>query len=139
MVEPSVLFVCTGNYYRSRFAEALFTHLAECRRLRWQADSRGLWEGPNVNEGPISMLARQALESRGVPFDSDLESSSVVVVLDEGEHRPMIQRRFPEWVDRVRYWGVHDLPLCPPDEALVAIEWQVGCLIDELAEFPTMI
>ena len=37
-----VLFVCTGNYYRSRFAEAVFNHLAAARGLPWRAVSRGL-------------------------------------------------------------------------------------------------
>ena len=42
-----VLFLCTGNYYRSRFAEILFNQLAPTRGLNWRADSRGLarlWE-----------------------------------------------------------------------------------------------
>ena len=37
-----VLFLCTGNYYRSRFAEELFNHLAIQRGLAWRADSAGL-------------------------------------------------------------------------------------------------
>ena len=37
-----VLFLCTGNYYRSRFAEALFNSLAKRAELNWTADSRGL-------------------------------------------------------------------------------------------------
>ncbi len=37
-----ILFLCTGNYYRSRFAENLFNWLATKQGLDWQADSRGL-------------------------------------------------------------------------------------------------
>ncbi len=37
-----LLFLCTGNYYRSRFAELLFNHLAAQVGLDWRADSRGV-------------------------------------------------------------------------------------------------
>ena len=37
-----LLFICTGNYYRSRFAEAVFNHHAKQRGLPWRAFSRGL-------------------------------------------------------------------------------------------------
>jgi hypothetical protein len=42
IMENRVLFICTGNYYRSRFAEAVFNHHAEALGLRWRAFSRGL-------------------------------------------------------------------------------------------------
>jgi protein-tyrosine phosphatase len=38
----TILFLCTGNYYRSRFAEELFNHHAERAGLYWVAQSRGL-------------------------------------------------------------------------------------------------
>ena len=55
-LKPKImLFLCTGNYYRSRFAELLFNHLAKQRGLDWQATSRGLAleRGAN-NVGSIS-------------------------------------------------------------------------------------
>ena len=36
-----VLFLCTGNYYRSRFAESLFNSVAGKMGLPWRASSRG--------------------------------------------------------------------------------------------------
>lgn len=54
----SVLFLCTGNYYRSRFAEEFFNHWAEQYVLNWLARSRALAiERGKVNVGPISRLA----------------------------------------------------------------------------------
>jgi len=38
----TALFLCTGNYYRSRFAECYFRHLSAKYQLPWLADSRGL-------------------------------------------------------------------------------------------------
>jgi protein-tyrosine phosphatase len=40
--EKTVLFLCTGNYYRSRFAEVLFNSVAGTMGLPWRASSRGL-------------------------------------------------------------------------------------------------
>ena len=37
-----ILFLCTGNYYRSRFAEVLFNHLARESGVKAHAASRGL-------------------------------------------------------------------------------------------------
>jgi hypothetical protein len=45
-----ILFLCTGNYYRSRFAEILFNWHARQRGLRWTADSRGLALDPTNDE-----------------------------------------------------------------------------------------
>src|ERR1044071_452989 len=72
--QKHVLFICTGNYYRSRFAESLFNALAEQRGLPWRADSRGtdIHGAGRWNVGPISVHAREALEARGVPIGVSL-------------------------------------------------------------------
>ena len=50
-----VLFLCSGNYYRSRFAELFFNHLAEAEGLSYHADSAGLSPACHThNPGPIS-------------------------------------------------------------------------------------
>ena len=38
----TVLFLCTGNYYRSRFAGHVFNDRARKGGIAWLADSRGL-------------------------------------------------------------------------------------------------
>ncbi len=40
--EKVVLFLCAGDYYRSRFAECLFNSVAGKVGLPWRATSRGL-------------------------------------------------------------------------------------------------
>jgi len=49
-----VLFLCSANYYRSRFAEYLFNWLAPQRGLLWRAESRGLEVDRWGDLGPIS-------------------------------------------------------------------------------------
>ena len=59
-----VLFLCTGNYYRSRFAESLFNSVAGKMGLPWRASSRGLALERGVNNvGPMAAAAIKALEA----------------------------------------------------------------------------
>ena len=62
--EKTVLFLCTGNYYRSRFAEVLFNSVAVKMGLPWRASSRGLALERGVNHvGPMAVSAIWALEA----------------------------------------------------------------------------
>jgi protein-tyrosine phosphatase len=140
-----VLFLCTGNYYRSRFAELWFDHLAVGAGSPLRAASRGLRiPADGRNPGPVSPYVRQALLARDLPLpepvpgpidlaESDLHRAIEVVALYEPEHRPMIALRFPSWVDRVRYWDVADVPLVPAGTALPRIEALVAELLAELS------
>ena len=139
----TALFLCTGNYYRSRFAEAWFNHLAGQAGLDWRAESRGLNIGTwQSGWGPVSEFTRDELDSRGVPIDldrhpvpcelGDLEQADLVVALKEDEHRPLLAAKFDGWADRVEYWHVHDLDLAGPDEALPQIANYVESLVERL-------
>lgn len=140
-----VLFLCSGNYYRSRFAEIVFNARAATAGLNWRAESRGLCveQGNLVNVGPISTHALEGLRRRGIVPESaprsplalraaELEEFDLVVALKAEEHRPMLQAQFPKWAERVRYWDVHDVDLCAPEEAMAEIERLVEALIKEL-------
>jgi protein-tyrosine-phosphatase len=138
-----ILFLCTGNYYRSRFAEELFNHRARQAGLDWMATSRGLAPDPVCNIGPISRHTDKALSVRGLrpaepvrfplPLtEEDLAAADMVIALKEAEHRRMLARQFPAWPDRVRYWHVHDLDLATGEEATAQIEGLVVELIDSL-------
>ena len=141
----TVLFLCTGNYYRSRHAEAVFNHHAMLLRLDWRAVSRGLRLELGVfNFGPISRSTVQRLTALGIPHleylrppmdvsENDLTAANLVVALKEAEHRPMLARRFPAWETRVEFWHVHDVDCAGPEWTLPHIEHEVGQLVSRLS------
>lgn len=138
-----VLFICTGNYYRSRFAEAVFNHLASEAGIPWRAFSRGL--AIHVVEGDISPHSAAALEERGIGLShtspsrvslsaGDLDRAHRIVALKKDEHHALMSEQFPEWADRITYWAVHDIDFAEPGEALAEIESLVEVLLRELKD-----
>lgn len=140
MAQPkrkTVLFLCTGNYYRSRFAEVLFNSVAGKMGLAWQASSRGLALERGVNNvGPMAASAVNALEALGIRATDaisrlpaqvsaeDLEGARRIVALKKGEHLPLLEERFPAWAEKVEFWHVDDAP-----EVLNLIEREVMGLV----------
>jgi protein-tyrosine phosphatase len=141
----TVLFLCSGNYYRSRFAELLFNARAESAGLLWRAVSRGFFlHGGNV--GPISQHALRGLEERGVAVgidlrfplvvtEKDLETAHHIVAVKEAEHRPQLQAKFPDWTSRVEFWKIDDIDCAQPEAALVHLESAVLDLMKRLANY----
>ncbi len=139
-----ILFLCTGNYYRSRYAEELFNHRAKLAGLNWRAFSRGLAERTSPeNVGPMSRFALEALLAKAVAPEGsrrlpqpcmvpDSESAKLIIALKEAEHRPMLERPFPMVTRKVTYWHVDDIAFATPEEALALIDRHVQDLIAEL-------
>jgi protein-tyrosine phosphatase len=142
-----VLFICTGNYYRSRFAESLFDALARERGIAWEATSRGtsvLTLG-HYNVGPLCTFAWSALTARNVVVEDhprapiqltsdDFTQADAIVAICEEEHRPLLEDAFPHIAPHVEYWSVRDRAFTPPEEAFRALEQEVRRLVERLAE-----
>ena len=139
-----VLFLCTGNYYRSRYAEEIFNHQAGREGLGWHAFSRGVAENlfPE-NVGPMSPYTLNALQAKGIAPGGaardpvlcsvdDFAQAELVVALKDSEHRPMIERRFAGVAHRVEYWNVDDIEFLDPPTALGKIDELVERLIGSL-------
>jgi protein-tyrosine phosphatase len=144
----TILFICSGNYYRSRFAEAVFNHHAEGRGLPWRAISRGLATYLVRGLGDLSIYTRFALTSRGIQLRhtapaprqlslEDLKLADRSIALKETEHRPLMRDLFPDWEDKIEYWTVHDLDFATPEVALPLIEKQVLEILDSMDEAGT--
>ena len=138
----TLLFLCTGNYYRSRYAEIRFNHLATAIGLSWRAASRGLAPDPR-NPGPLSVHTIAALTRLRLGFDDhlrepllvtddDFAAADRIVAVKEAEHRTMIELAFPARLKQVEFWHVHDLDCAGPDEALAELDRLVVALVDQL-------
>jgi protein-tyrosine phosphatase len=121
-----VLFLCTGNFYRSRLSELLFRHHAEKAELDWNTDSKGVLS--KIRHRGLSPSAAAYLEKQGLgemaamPRDpesvaiEDLMRVKLVIALNRVEHEPLLRQRFGripvelEKLGRLRYWNVFDIP-----------------------------
>lgn len=141
----TMLYICTGNYYRSRFAQGLFNHFAAKHDLPWKAISRGLRINAVDQPGELSIFTREALEARGIPLElagekrvslciGDLIHADQVWALKHTEHHPLMQEQFPDWADRIQYKEIHDLDGFTPQEALPAIEQFVQQQVEEIRQ-----
>jgi protein-tyrosine phosphatase len=145
-----VLFLCTGNYYRSRFAEEMFNFLAPVECPGWTAVSRGIAVDLGINNvGPIARSTALALEKRGITCNprlarmplqaeiADLESADHIVALKEAEHFPLMRERFPSWLRtspaRIEYWHIHDVDQMPPEQGLPLIAERLQGLMQWLS------
>ena len=141
MKKKTVLFLCTGNYYRSRFAEVLFNSVAGKMGLAWQASSRGLaLERGGKNIGAMARSAVEALEALGVQAPAavtrlpvqvtadDLQAAVRIVALKQDEHLPLLQERFPDWAEKAEFWHIDDVA-----DALTSIEREVMSLVARIA------
>lgn len=138
-----VLFICTGNYYRSRFAEELYNFMAQERGLDWKANSAALdiELGNKVNVGSMSAHTIAALKERGIPplaqakmprqlDPNELADYDRAIALSESEHKPMLTKLHPELVEQVEFWTVEDLHLVGSDVAIPAIEIKVKAMFE---------
>jgi len=140
-----VLFLCTGNYYRSRFAEELFNHCASKQALGWIADSKGMARRlPNPrNAGPMATWALERLAELNVHprrhhehaqsvEASHLERADLIIALSENEHKPMMEKHFPQWTSTTFFWDVEDYPLWTSQQTFERIEDTMENLLQQL-------
>jgi len=140
----NILFVCTGNYYRSRYAEYIFNRLALEQGISWFATSRGIGVYKCNNEGPISQHTLQALKALSISVDSDVRmpeqisetdvsEATLIIGLKETEHRDFMISEFPQHQKKFEFWQIDDVDFAVPEMALPAISKKIKKLISELS------
>ncbi len=113
-----VLFICTGNYYRSKFAEIYFNFLNKDKELT--SYSRGLDISNPKNLGSISPYTVNYLKQLKVEIpvkindpqlleENDLINSDVVIAVNRKEHYKVLENKFPSFIWKIEFWDVGDL------------------------------
>jgi protein-tyrosine phosphatase len=146
-MDNKLLFICTGNYYRSRYAELFFNDLALKKQINWQAFSRGLAADEGHNVGPIATCVIKRLKLHGISIsepirfplqlkEKDLLDVDLIIALDRHDHQPMMTKQFPTWADRITYWDIPDLNIMASENALSGIERNIYSLLEDFRSSP---
>ena len=138
----NILFVCTGNIFRSRFAEEVFNHLCKINGVDATAFSAGLQVGrykqrkiywPAINE--LEKLKIEPLRSNedSVHIDDiDVSIYDQIICMDEEEHKPMVRSNELLSGFTFQYWNIVDMPKVSSDISLPKCYKKVESLIDQL-------
>ena len=125
------LFLCTGNYYRSRFAEEYFNHFMTSLNKPHTADSLGImreFEG-NGNVGPISKDTLAKLKALDIApqghermpayvYPDHFDRYDRVIAVSKSEHQPMLEEIWPGNNFALEFFDVEDLHIEGPETAL---------------------
>ena len=120
-------FVCSGNLYRSRYAEAWFNYLSITHeRHDLRAFSRGIAVQPtdDYRQGeiftrriPLAKPTYDRMLAKNIPFcligptnqalsDGDCGAAEVIFLMNRVEHLPVIERQYPAYLDRVESYDI---------------------------------
>ena len=129
----NILFVCTGNYYRSKFCENLWTYLLEKFDKKGKVSSSGLkpelallWKEAFGNISPFTV---RALSRIGVPVYNDsslnlltqeeVDGNDKVVFINRDEHMELLsQSELTIPVDKIIAWENGDVDQEFPIESI---------------------
>ena len=138
-----VLFVCTANIHRSRFAEEAFNYLCEIHNKNHHAFSAGLRVG-DYSARKIYYPALKNLKAFNiVPLrpndlskhikDVELEDYDKIICMDEIEHKPMVDSD-PQFSNyNFEYWNITDIPKVDSDVSLPMCYKKVENLFNEMS------
>ena len=148
MAMKTILFLCTGNYYRSRFAEIYFNDRARRQPLSWRANSLGIQRDftGNGNVGPISANTLRYLEQWGIEATGeslermpkrvereDFDQYDLVIAVSRAEHEPMLAELWESaLVGKVKFFDVEDVHLEAPETAIPRLKTHLDALINSL-------
>ncbi|WP_417443404.1 low molecular weight phosphatase family protein [Joostella sp.] len=141
-MEERILFICTGNYYRSRFAEILFDHLVEKEGLPYNSYSKGLRLSKR-NKGPLSVYTTAYLKDHNIDSSyllrmpipvsrQDFDYYDRIIAMDEKEHRQLMKQFFPEQENNIEYWSFADDYIEDPKLVLPKLETKVRDFVNQL-------
>jgi len=127
-----ILFVCSGNAYRSPLAEAILKKL----RPDLEVDSAGLHVAIPVSKEVKDYLkklnAELYLKSLAESLDEKILRDYDIIVAMQSSHKHAVLRRCPECENRIMVWNIED-PYFEEQENAVKIYNEIENKVKELA------
>jgi len=103
-----VLFVCSGNAFRSPVAEALLKKF----KPTIYVDSAGLYPSIPISEAAIKFLekenAQQHLKKTPESLDIKQLSEYDLIVAMKQKHKDKVVSNYPECIDKIIVWNIDD-------------------------------
>jgi len=134
-----VLFVCSGNSYRSPVAEALLRKYAPASV---EVDSAGTSPINFISDHAKKFLQRENASKYLKKNPEGLETKPLrdydIIVAMEMKHRFSILRRCPECSGRIEVWNIND-PYYTSAEYEEEVYQQIKTKVEELTERLTQI
>jgi len=128
-----VLFVCSGNAYRSPVAEALLKKL----RPDINVDSAGTDPAIPISQEAKGYLARENAEQYLKKFPKGLDSKQLgeydLIVAMEPRHKDVVLSKCPECADKIVVWNIND-PYFLPHGYAEKVFRQIKGKVHELAD-----
>jgi protein-tyrosine phosphatase len=128
-----ILFVCSGNAYRSPLAEALLKKM----RPDLQVDSAGTLPEYRISREAREYSAKQNSTDhlKKVPEGLDTKplSDYDLIVVMEQVHKNAVLNRCPQCGDKIDVWNIEDMGLNQP-EYVEIINEQIRQKVKELAD-----
>jgi len=120
IIMKKILFVCTANIFRSRFAEEVFNSLAIENSSSLSAFSAGMKVGEFTTRKIYYPALEQLKRYNIKPLrenelsthidDLNLDEYDRIICMDEPEHRPMVEENTNLKGRDVEYWNIVDIP-----------------------------
>jgi len=128
-----VLFVCSGNAYRSPVAEALLKKL----KPEIEVDSAGIDPAIPISEVAKTFLARENAQKYLKPAPEGLDGKEFgsynLIVAMKPKHKEAILNRCPQCASKIVVWDIDD-PYFLPHGCAEKIFKQIKGKVAELAE-----
>lgn len=119
IMNESVLFICTGNWFRSKFAETY---------LRSKGYTNVISRGLKVNNSKhkkirekrkISKRVKHKLKSLNILNNynyvnptqltqDDLDRYDTIIAMNKEEHYNFIKKHYPNYINKIIFWDIND-------------------------------